>query len=250
MAEELSRNRRYYFYRDQVITIGAAFAVTLVSVFVLGIITGRRFEQRMRAEYAAAAAQLPLKAQSDGLDSARDARTREIPTAEKRSSELAPLPSSDEGTAGERKVGGKVTEADSPKTADSVKKTDKGAPRPPAAKSAKSTDKAALSPVVQAERQISQPIKKESSERAWTVQIKSSPDKKFADNWADRLKAKGYDAFVVDADVKGQTWYRVRVGHFAAREEAEALRATLESKEGLSGSFVAINESADRVPTK
>lgn len=250
MAAELSENKRYYFYRDQLIAIGAAFAVTLVSIFVLGVITGRSFEQRMEAEYAAAAAKLPLKAQSAGLDSAREARTREIPTAEKRSSELAPLPSSDEGTGGERKAGGKVTEAESAKTAVSVEKTDKSAPRSPAAKSAKSTDKGASSPAAQAERQISQPTKKESSERAWTVQIKSSPDKKFADNWADRLKAKGYDAFVVDADVKGQTWYRVRVGHFAAREEAEALRSTLESKGGLSGSFVAINEPADRVPAK
>ena len=77
------------------------------------------------------------------------------------------------------------------------------------------------------------------------MQIKSSPDKKFADTWANRLKAKGYDAFVVEGDLKGQTWYRVRVGRFAARKEAEELRAALEAKEGLSGGFLTMTNAAD-----
>jgi cell division septation protein DedD len=89
--------------------------------------------------------------------------------------------------------------------------------------------------------------KKDSAEQVWTVQIKSSPDKKYADNWVNRLKTKGYDAFVAEGDVKGQTWYRVRVGHFAARHEAEELLAALETQEGLSGGFLTMTSATDTV---
>jgi cell division septation protein DedD len=242
MAEDLSEKKRYYFYRDQLVALGVAFAISSLSIFILGIITGRHIEQRMRASYAAAVAKRPLKPPPAELDSAREARTREVPVVEGRSSEAAPLPSSDKGTPKERKALERFAKAEN--TQAPLKEAAKSAPRPPAAKSA---DEATSSPVAQEERQIVQPAKKESLEKVWTVQVKSSPEKKYADSWADRLKTKGYDAFVVDADVKGQTWYRVRVGHFAARQEAEALRATLESKEGLSGSFLAVHNPADHV---
>jgi DedD protein len=198
----------------------------------------------MRAEYAAAAAKIPLKPPPAELDSAREAQTDEVPAAENRPPEAAPLPPSDKGAAEQRKARERIAKAENTQTTAPLEDAAKSAPRPPAVKSA---DAAPSSPAAQEERRISQPAKKESSERVWTVQVKSSPDKKYADRWADRLKTKGYDAFVVDADVKGQTWYRVRVGHFAARQEAEALRTTLESQEGLSGSFLAIHNPADRV---
>lgn len=247
MTEDLSEKKRYYFYRHQLVAVGVAFAISSVSIFIFGIIAGRHIERRMRAEYRAAVAKIPLKPPPAELDSAREAQTGEVPAAENRSPEPAPLPSSDKGTAKERKARERIAKAENTQTTEPVKDAAKSAPRPPAAKSA---DEASSSPAAQEERQNLQPAKKESLERVWTVQVKSSPDKKFADRWADRLKTKGYDAFVVDADVKGQTWYRVRVGHFAARQEAEALRTTLESKEGLSGSFLAIHKPADRVPAE
>ncbi len=247
MAEELSERKRYYFDCDQLIAIGAAFAITLLSIFILGIVAGRRFEQGMKAEYAAAAAKTPPKAQSARIDADREMRPHEIPTVEKRSPEPAPLPSSDVRTARELKAKERVTETESAKPAVLVENGPKSTSPPSAAKS---TDEAASLPASEAKRQVSKAPSTQSLERVWTVQIKSSSEKKFADNWANRLRAKGYDAFVVDADVKGQTWYRVRVGHFVAREEAEALRAALESKEGLSGSFLTAQEPADRLPAK
>jgi DedD protein len=246
MTEGLSEKKRYYFYRDQLVAVGVAFAISSVSIFILGIITGRHIEQRMRADYAAAVAKSPVKPPPAELDSAREAQTVEVPAAES-SPEPAPLPPSDKGTPKEPNARERIAKAEKTQTTAPLEVVAKSAPRPPAAKSA---DEAPSSPAAQEERQIAQSAKKESLERVWTVQVKSSPDKKYADSWADRLKTKGYDAFVVDADVKGQTWYRVRVGHFAARQEAEALRATLESKEGLSGSFLAIHNPADRVSTE
>src|SRR6516162_5737296 len=47
------------------------------------------------------------------------------------------------------------------------------------------------------------------------------------------------DSYVVQAEVKGETYYRVRIGHFVAREEAEPLRALLASQEGYQDAYLA-----------
>lgn len=242
MAEDLKERKRYYFNRDQLVAIGLAFAITSISIFILGIMTGRHIEQKRNAVYAAAA-KLALKPPPAELDSAREAQSSEIPAVENRSPEPVPLPSSDKGAVKEAEAPASTATVENTRSSAAVKDEPKRAPRPAAPNSAAET---ASSPAAREERQVSQPEKHKSSKRVWTVQVKSSPDKKFADHWADRLKTKGYDAFVVAAVVKGQTWYRVRVGHFAARQEAETLRTTLESKEKLRGSFLAVHRTADQ----
>lgn len=107
----------------------------------------------------------------------------------------------------------------------------KGAGAEPAGKAAADTK------VAPEESPVS-PANRESPDQAWTVQVKSSRDKAFTDSWVDRLKSKGYDAFSSEADINGQTWYRVRVGHLDTRAEAETLRSALEAQESLSGSLV------------
>ncbi|MGH7825215.1 MAG: SPOR domain-containing protein, partial [Candidatus Binatia bacterium] len=56
--------------------------------------------------------------------------------------------------------------------------------------------------------------------------------------WSDRLNSRGYSAFIVEANIKGQTWYRVRVGPFHNRQEAASWRKVLERKEGFKDSFL------------
>ncbi|HUF42200.1 MAG TPA: SPOR domain-containing protein [Verrucomicrobiae bacterium] len=89
----------------------------------------------------------------------------------------------------------------------------------------------------------------DSGPRLWTVRAISTPDKDDALNWLARLKAKGYDAAIVVADIKGRQWYRVRVGNLANRQEAERLAKTLQSKEGFADAFVAYSTRADAVLT-
>ena len=60
--------------------------------------------------------------------------------------------------------------------------------------------------------------------KKWSVQIAAEPTKDIADTLVQRLKAKSYDGYVVTAVVKGQAFYRVRVGQFDSREKAESLR--------------------------
>jgi cell division septation protein DedD len=81
--------------------------------------------------------------------------------------------------------------------------------------------------------------KKAEPKNLWAVQAMATTDERIASVWMEKLKAKGYDAFVVKAEIKGQTWYRVRAGNFSARQEAEALRTTLQAKEGFPDAFVA-----------
>lgn len=72
----------------------------------------------------------------------------------------------------------------------------------------------------------------------WSVQVRSFPDETDSLNLGKKLQEKGYDARVVAAQVRGQTWYRVRVGQSASKEEAQALLKTLKSKEGFSDAFL------------
>ena len=74
--------------------------------------------------------------------------------------------------------------------------------------------------------------------KKWSVQIAAVPGKAIADTLTERLKARGYDSYVVTAEVKGQTYYRVRVGHFDAREEAQSVHQSLTSQEGYRDAYL------------
>jgi cell division protein FtsN len=50
---------------------------------------------------------------------------------------------------------------------------------------------------------------------AWETQAKANEE-------AARLTAAGYPAYVTEGFVEGETWYRVRVGHYATMGDAQA----------------------------
>ena len=56
----------------------------------------------------------------------------------------------------------------------------------------------------------------------FTLQIKSTQSQDDADHFVRKLKAQGYRAFVVGADLPGKgRWYRVRLGKFDTKDAAE-----------------------------
>jgi cell division protein FtsN len=73
--------------------------------------------------------------------------------------------------------------------------------------------------------------------KIWSVQVTSFPDEKSAGELIDRLKNKGYDAFITEANIKGKVWHRVRVGRFASRAEAMKTEAALKNNESYPKAF-------------
>jgi cell division protein FtsN len=68
----------------------------------------------------------------------------------------------------------------------------------------------------------------------YTVQIASIRDRATAEALANRLRRKGYPAFILPHVVpKRGTWYRVRVGHFKQREAALEMTQRLSGQERL-----------------
>jgi DedD protein len=72
----------------------------------------------------------------------------------------------------------------------------------------------------------------------WSVQISAAPAKDVDDTMSQQLKTNGFDGYVVQAVVKGQTYYRVRVGRFDAREKAEVVRESLAHQAGYRDAYL------------
>jgi DedD protein len=67
---------------------------------------------------------------------------------------------------------------------------------------------------------------------SWVVQVASLGSPEAAKGLRDRLRAKGYTAFVEEATVNGKRYFRVRVGPEVERARADGLAAELQSETG------------------
>ncbi|MCX8073249.1 MAG: SPOR domain-containing protein [Candidatus Binatia bacterium] len=77
------------------------------------------------------------------------------------------------------------------------------------------------------------------ADAGWTVQVTATTDATEARALVQRLRSRGYDAYLVQVPSReGATWYRVRVGRFSSREEAQQWERRLKNEAGLSGAFV------------
>jgi cell division septation protein DedD len=98
-------------------------------------------------------------------------------------------------------------------------------------------DQAAIATVRPAEAVV-MPLQQVKPTETLAIQVYSFKDKSRADTALQKLKDKGYKAYILVSDLGARgIWYRVRVGTFANEEEA---RKTLESitQEFMSGIIV------------
>jgi DedD protein len=65
----------------------------------------------------------------------------------------------------------------------------------------------------------------------WAVQVQAVNSRADADAIANRLTAKKYPAFVADRGAGNPNRYRVRVGKYANKQEAETIKTRLEKEE-------------------
>lgn len=70
-----------------------------------------------------------------------------------------------------------------------------------------------------------------SNPQGWAVQVAALNVRSEADAMAKRLSSKGYSAYVVAPTSSTPTMFRVRIGTFKTKREAEAMAATLQTAE-------------------
>ncbi len=79
--------------------------------------------------------------------------------------------------------------------------------------------------------------------KVWRAQVDAFPDERSAKQLVDRLKNKGYNAYVNEVEFRGKPWYRVSVGKYGSREEADKIVGALKDKENYAKAFAAIQVS-------
>ena len=121
-------------------------------------------------------------------------------------------------------------------------------PRQPAAAPSPATQKAERAPappstarvaVALAPNAVATPAVRTGARGDWSVQVSATRDPRTADAILRRLKTKGYEAFVLKVRRRGETFYRVRVGHYASLEEAQQVVTRLRREPGVPEAFVA-----------
>jgi cell division protein FtsN len=74
-----------------------------------------------------------------------------------------------------------------------------------------------------------------SAKNGYTVQLASLEDGIKARETVERLMKGGYDAYYEKVQIRGKTWYRIRCGKFATRDEAENHAKKLAGETRLKG---------------
>lgn len=154
-------------------------------------------------------------------------------TAQVSTPELAPVPiaqnaTNDNDADGDMVGGGPI---DEPVVTPSVPvpkqqaAAEKGGPVKPSAKSNPPANKTDTGKIVKVDPKASTPV---TGARAWAVQVASFSERKSADALQQRLRKKGYRAFVVSSQLDGRTTVRVRIGPDLIRAEADRIRTEVE----------------------
>lgn len=259
MAENRrGKDKRYYFNRLQMILLAAGFTIASVVIFILGIVVGKGIEERKIIKAEEPLIKIPVKPREQSGGSAAGAEAKEELTFyDTLTRAPAPPPSEEEKSKAikaHEKTGKSEVKESTRRLPDTSQQATRIVTQPAADKTA---EKTALRKT--AER--AKPVEKVASAKAgettheqslreatgapdnnkdgakWTVQVNAFPDEKSAQSWVDRLKNKGYNAYVTDSRSKGKTWYRVRVGRYGSREEAERIAEALKTKENLPKAF-------------
>lgn len=220
--------------------IGATVVVVLLVIFVPML-----FEKEPRAPTSPAVSE---RASPPAERPRMDAEFRQPPKPAPLATitELPPpdlLTPNERGLAGQGSAGsvdlamptpGAPKSAETPKTKEAPKTATKEPPRDTRKEGEKEAPKsAAKTPPKEAVKPAEPPPKKTGT--GWVFQVASLNERDKADAMVANLKAKGFPAFVEEAEVNGRTYYRVRVGPRQERKDIDALAASVRDKTGQAG---------------
>ena len=235
MAENRrGKENRLYFTRGQMVLLGGAFTLTSVMIFFIGMFVGKGIEERKRTKQEEPLVKIPVKPSPKETGGASAAQTKDeisfndglskpvggLAAAEEKSNEVAPAEKISKTEPKETKLPAKA-EAPAPKPVE--KKVEKSSPAEEAPKKAEATETAA----------------EKDQSKIWRAQVNAYPDERSAKLIVDRLKNKGYNAYVTEVQNKGKAWFRVSVGKYGSREEADKIADVLKNKENFPKAFVA-----------
>lgn len=77
-----------------------------------------------------------------------------------------------------------------------------------------------------------------SEDGRWAVQVNATKDAGTARRLIFQLRQKGYQAYLVEVRLRGETWYRVRVGRFATMAQATSMVVRLKNQERYPRAFL------------
>lgn len=221
------KDKRFYFSRGQLLLLGGAFTLVSLVIFFLGIVVGRGIEERKMARPEEPLIKIPVKpAPQSGGSASNQAKeeltfydtlgksSRDGSSLEEKADELKEV-----ATATQPESKGVKSQGREKATSTSLRVEEKAAANRP---------NPAPSP---------HPVEPSEPGKAWYVQVNAFPDEKSGQIWVDRLKNKGYNAYLTEGRNQGKLWYRVRVGRYSSREEAEKIAEVLKSKENFTKAF-------------
>jgi len=226
MAENRrGKDSRYYLSRGQMIILGGTFTLASIVVFLIGMMVGKELEERKILKKDEPLVKMPVKPAGGAAGAA--AKNDEITFYDT----LAK--SRDAQTLAEQPA--KVAKPAEKNPRAEVKETKAGAK--PDSQLAKLADRKAEK--VQPATESAKSEAADAEGRVWRAQVDAVPDERSAKLLVDRLKNKGYNAYVSAAEVRGKTWYRVSVGKYGSREEADKVVGALKGKENYAKAFAA-----------
>jgi len=226
MAENRrGKDNRFYFSRGQMVLLGAAFTLASALIFGLGIFVGKGIEGRKMLKPEEPLVKIPVKPGTQQSNSAPAASARDEITF----NDALPKSAGAAAAADEKPAAAKAAVAET---------REKPAPAKPKAVE-KKVEKPAPVTEVEKPTETARRVESKDTDKTWRAQVNAFPDERSAKLIVDRLKNKGYNAYVTEVQNRGKTWYRVNVGKFGTRDEADKMVELMRAKENFPKAFAA-----------
>lgn len=275
MAENRrGKDKRYYFTLGQMVMLGTAFTLTSLVIFFLGVFIGKGIEARKMVKPEPPLIKIPVKPSARGpAGTAGVAPKEELTFYDTLTKSTRPRPvigkRAEAGKASAKGIKREDNETrrelkNDPTSRQAIKNNhDQGVS--PVAETSKGKNKAensvtrefkegktgtevnraagrkAEKPAPSTELANATPVpanaEQKEAGKTWSVQLNAFPDERSAKQLVDRLKNKGYKAVISEARNKGRVWYRVRVGKYGSREEADKALEKFKTRENFTTAF-------------
>ena len=234
MAENRrGKENRFYFSRGQMVLLGAACVCASLVIFLLGIFVGKGIETRKLQQKEEPLVRIPVKPSAQPASPAQIAP----PKNEITFNESPPKSAVGVGVAADKPQAVKTAE----KVVKTETKTEIASKIDTAAATSieKKADKSAPAAVTTKKTETVDSTLPNDAEKVWRAQVNAFPDERSAKQIVDRLKNKGYNAYVTEVQNRGKSWFRVNVGKYNSREEADKVVEALKTKENFPKAFAA-----------